>query len=101
MKESGEDIGVGKRSAEIRFAVLWLILISTVVAIGYAMYCGFLTREAIQSWVESSNGRAPVICVVVASVRIADLFIFDSFPVRSDYLYSRVKEHGGILNHSA
>ncbi|MDP6045150.1 MAG: TVP38/TMEM64 family protein [Phycisphaerae bacterium] len=68
MKKPAEDIVVGKRSAKIRFVIFWLILLSTAVAIGYAMYTGFLTRESLQSWVGRSNGWAPVIYVVFASV---------------------------------
>ena len=68
MKESAEDVGVGKRSAKFRFVIFWLTLVCTGVVVGYGMYCGFLTQSSIQSWVKSSRGWAPVIYVVIASV---------------------------------
>jgi uncharacterized membrane protein YdjX (TVP38/TMEM64 family) len=68
LKESSEDVVAGKRSAKIRFAVFWLILICSAVVVAYAMYCGLLTQDSIQSWVERSNGWAPVIYVALASV---------------------------------
>jgi uncharacterized membrane protein YdjX (TVP38/TMEM64 family) len=68
LNKAAEDTVVSKRSAKIRFVVFWLILLCTGVAIGYAMYTGLLTQESLRSWVESSNGWAPVIYVVLASV---------------------------------
>jgi uncharacterized membrane protein YdjX (TVP38/TMEM64 family) len=68
LKEPTEDILAKKRSAKIRFVIFWVVLICTAAVIGYAMYCGFLTQESIQSWVEGSNGWAPVIYVALASV---------------------------------
>lgn len=60
--------GINKRTATIRFAIFWSVLLLAAIAIGYATATDRLNQETIQGWVTSGGAWSPIIYVTSVAV---------------------------------